>query len=36
MKYFLANIFSVVCAIGAIVVICMDKDGWDGSCSVGF
>lgn len=28
MKLFLANLFSVVCIVGAIVVICVNKDGW--------
>lgn len=35
MKFFLANIFSVVCAVGAVVVICLGKDGWGWLLFVG-
>lgn len=35
MKYLLANLFSISCAIGAIVVMCLEKDGWGWLLFVG-
>lgn len=28
MKHAIVNLFSIICVIGAVVAICMDKDGW--------
>lgn len=36
MKYLLPNILRIICIVGAIVVICLGKDGWGWLLFAGF